>query len=108
MESIPASLPFLLFHDTLSASISPFGFFAVLSVLRSNMRAAALFALACSAAIARADVLEDISDAAGDAAASVQSVAEEVTSSAASVVQSVTTSAVEKPTFTVSRSGAAP
>lgn len=55
------------------------------------MRVNALLALACSAAIARADILDDVEDA-----------AEEVSSSVASVVESVTTSAVEKPTFTVS------
>ena len=66
------------------------------------MRASALLALACSAAIVRADVLDDIEDVAEGAASSVSSAADEVTSSATSVVESVTTSSVEKPTFTVS------
>ena len=61
------------------------------------MRVTALLALGCYAAIARADVLDDIEDA-GE---SVQSVAEEATSSVESVVESVTSSMVEKPTFTV-------
>lgn len=62
------------------------------------MRVAALLALGCYAAIARADVADD----AEEAASSLSSAAEEATSSAESVVESVTSSAVEKPTFTVS------
>lgn len=60
------------------------------------MRVAALLALGCYAAIASADVVDDIEDT-----------AEDVSSSAASVVESVTSSAVDKPTFTVRRSPAA-
>ena len=62
------------------------------------MRVAALLALGCYAAIARADVLDDVEEA----ASSVSSGAEDATSSVESVVESVTSSAVEKPTFTVS------
>lgn len=55
------------------------------------MRVNALLALGLCAAVSRADVLDDIEDAATEA-----------TSSVASVVESVTSSAVSKPTFTVS------
>ncbi len=65
------------------------------------MRVSALLALACTAAIARADVIEDAQDAVEDAASSVSSGVEDASSSVASVVESVTTSNVEKPTFTV-------
>ena len=66
------------------------------------MRVSALLALACTAAFARADVLDDVEDVVEDAASSISSAADEVTSSATSVIESVTTSAIEKPTFTVS------
>ena len=61
--------------------------------MRVNVNA--LLALACSAAIARAQDAED-------AASSVSSAADEAASSVESVVESVTSSAVAKPTFTVS------
>ena len=61
------------------------------------MRVAGLLALGCYAAVACADVLDDIEDV----GSSVSSAAEEATSSAASMVESVTQSLEEKPTFTV-------
>lgn len=62
------------------------------------MRAAALLALGCYAAIARADVADTLEDA----SSSVVSAATDASSSVGSVVESVTSSAVDKPTFTVS------
>jgi len=61
------------------------------------MRVTALLAIGC-AAIARADVADNLEDA----SSSVGSAATEATSSVGSVVESVTSSAVDKPTFTVS------
>lgn len=54
------------------------------------MRVTTLLALGLSAAVARADVLDDLEDSATEASSSVKS-----------VVESVTSSAVSKPTFTV-------
>lgn len=59
--------------------------------LPSNMRVTSLLAVAATAAIARADVLEDAGN-----------VVKEATSSVVSAVKSATESLVEKPTFTVS------
>ena len=61
------------------------------------MHVNALLALGCYAAIARADVADNLEDA----SSSVGSAATEASSSAASVVESVTSSAIDRPTFTV-------